>query len=188
MNKKPRFIDLMIIFVINNVKNRTMKILVRLSMVAILFLVSCKENKSSDDKNNVAITYSSFGAEITDADVIDSKAMLGKFQNLKKGDTITVKFASKINEVCSKKGCWMKLSLGDDKETMVRFKDYGFFMPLDANAAEVIVNGKAYVTETSVEDLRHYAEDAGKTKEEIAKITEPEITYAFEADGVLMKK
>ena len=28
---------------------------------------------------------------------------------------------------------------------------------------------------------------AGKSEEEIAAITEPEFTYAFEADGVLMK-
>ena len=30
--------------------------------------------------------------------------------------------------------------------------------------------------------------DAGKSKDEIAKITEPKVEYTFEADGVLMKK
>lgn len=82
----------------------------------------------------------------------------------------------------------MKLALADGTETMVRFKDYGFFMPLDSKDREVIVNGKAFVKKTSVKELRHYAEDAGKTKEEIAKITEPKIEFTFEADGVLMKK
>lgn len=104
------------------------------------------------------------------------------------GDTINVKFASKIKEVCSKKGCWMKLPLGDDAETMVRFKDYGFFMPLDSNDREVIIEGKAFVKETSVKELQHYAEDAGKSKEEIAKITTPKMEFSFEANGVLMKK
>ena len=33
---------------------------------------------------------------------------------------------------------------------------------------------------------RHYAEDAGKSKEEIEKITEPKIAYTFLADGVLI--
>jgi hypothetical protein len=107
---------------------------------------------------------------------------------MKAGDTINVKFASKIDEVCSKKGCWMKLDLADGTQTMVRFKDYGFFMPLDAKDREVIVNGKAFVQETSVADLKHYAEDAGKSKEEIAKITKSKLEFAFEADGVLMKK
>lgn len=82
----------------------------------------------------------------------------------------------------------MKLPLKDSLETMVRFKDYGFFMPLDAKGKEVIVNGKAFVKETSVEELQHYAEDAGKTKEEIAQITAPKVEFAFEADGVLLKK
>ena len=114
--------------------------------------------------------------------------MLGKFNSLKVGDTINVKFASKINEVCTKKGCWMKLPLVEETEAMVRFKDYGFFMPLDAKDSQVIVEGKAYVKETSVKELQHYAEDAGKTKEEIAKITEPKKEFSFEAKGVLMKK
>ena len=61
-------------------------------------------------------------------------------------------------------------------------------MPLDAKDREVIVNGKAFVQETSVADLKHYAEDAGKSKEEIAKITKSKLEFAFEADGVLMKK
>ena len=82
----------------------------------------------------------------------------------------------------------MKLDLGNSKESMVRFKDYGFFVPLDADNKEVIVNGKAYVTKISVDELKHYAKDGGKSEEEIAAIIEPEFTYAFEADGVLMKK
>ena len=79
----------------------------------------------------------------------------------------------------------MKLDMGNDKIVRVTFKDYGFFMPLDATG-EVVVNGIAYVKETSVADLKHYAEDAGKSAEEIAKITEPEVTMSFEADGVLL--
>ena len=60
-------------------------------------------------------------------------------------------------------------------------------MPLDSENSEVIVEGRAFVTKVSVKEQRHYAEDAGKSEEEIAKITEPKFTYAFEADGVLMK-
>jgi len=82
----------------------------------------------------------------------------------------------------------MKLDLGNNKESMVRFKDYGFFVPLNADHKEVIVNGKAFVTEISIDELRHYAKDAGNSEEEIAAITEPEFTYAIEADGVLMKQ
>jgi hypothetical protein len=82
----------------------------------------------------------------------------------------------------------MKLPLVDDAETMVRFKDYGFFVPLDSKGREVVLNGKAFIKETSVKELQHYAEDAGKTAEEIAKITTSKIEYTFLADGVLMTR
>ena len=69
---------------------------------------------------------------------------------------------------------------------MVRFKDYGFFMPLDIAGREVIMNGKAFYQTTSVDDLRHYAEDAGKSQEEIDAITEPKRELAFLADCVIL--
>ena len=81
----------------------------------------------------------------------------------------------------------MKLDMGNEQIVRVTFKDYGFFMPLDASG-NVIVNGKAFVSETSVEDLRHYAEDAGNSVEEIAAIISPERTYSFIADGVLLEE
>jgi len=168
-----------------------MKNVLKVCLIFSLIFTACKENKTTEKDNVItetAINYTSFGDKISDAGMIDAKTMLDKFKSLKAGDSLAVKFTSKINEVCSKKGCWMKVDLTNGKQTMVRFKDYGFFMPLDANGNEVVVNGKAYVKETSVEELRHYAEDAGKTKEEIAKITESKRTFSFEADGVLMKK
>lgn len=148
-----------------------------------------KEDQKEKEKEVVASVYNSFGAKISDKDYLSSTDALAKYQNLQAGDTINLKFASTIEEVCSKKGCWMKLPAGETEETiMVRFKDYGFFMPLDSNGKEVIVEGKAFVKEVSVDELKHYAEDAGKSKEEIAKITEPKLELAFEANGVLMKK
>ena len=38
--------------------------------------------------------------------------------------------------------------------------------------------------ETSVKELRHYAEDAGKSKEEIAKITKPKVEIRVLANGI----
>ncbi len=157
-----------------------------------LSIVACKNNKEEkkvEQKETLSMDYNSFGDQITAKDYLSSAEALNKYGALKSGDTINLKFASSIQEVCSKKGCWMKLPAGEGEETiMVRFKDYGFFMPLDANGKEVIVEGKAFVTEVSVADLKHYAEDAGKSAEEIKKITEPKMELAFEANGVLMKK
>lgn len=165
------------------------RILVFVVLVS-LFVTSCKTEKKEAVKEEVQTektAYASFGEEITDVEVISADEMRTKFENLTAGDTVTVKFASTINEVCKKKGCWMKLDLGNETESMVRFKDYGFFMPLDSDKKEVIVEGKAFINETPVEELRHYAEDAGKSKEEIEQITEPKKEYTFIAHGVLMK-
>ncbi|MEE9407188.1 MAG: DUF4920 domain-containing protein [Polaribacter sp.] len=167
-----------------------MKNILKFSFVFLLILGACKqEKKEVKTEKSIKITenYASFGDKISEEKAMTSEEMLAKFSSLKTGDTINVKFASSIKEVCSKKGCWMKLPLNKDTETMVRFKDYGFFMPLDADGKEVIVAGKAFVKETSVKELQHYAEDAGKSKEEIAKITEPKTEFAFEANGVLLK-
>ena len=168
-----------------------MKKVLKVCLIFSLVFAACKENKKTEKNNKtteVAVNYDSFGDKISDKGVINAKTMLETFKSLKAGDTLSVKFAATINEVCSKKGCWMKLDLTDGTETMVRFKDYVFFMPLDANGREVVVSGNAFVQETSVKELQHYAEDAGKTKEEIALITESKIEFAFEANGVLMKE
>lgn len=61
-------------------------------------------------------------------------------------------------------------------------------MALNSDNREVIVEGKAYLDVVTVAELRHYAKDENATKEEIEKITEDEITFAIESNGVLMVK
>lgn len=132
--------------------------------------------------------YASFGDKFKVTKILTKKQMLEKYKTLKKGDTITVQFESNIKAVCKKKGCWMKMELAGDDESFVKFKDYAFFVPLNADNSTAIVKGKAFIDVESVEELRHYAKDAGKSKEEIAKITKPETTYSFLAEGVYIKK
>jgi hypothetical protein len=159
-----------------------------------LTLFSCKENKEQAEEA-VAITednieetskYQSFGAEINDKDVVGHDVMMAKYSKMKPGDTTNIKFVANVKKVCQNKGCWMRLDLGDEAESFVKFKDYGFFMPKDIAGQEVIVQGKAFVEETSVEDLKHFAKDGGKTQEEIDAITKPELSYSFISEGVLL--
>ena len=160
-------------------------------MLLSFVIVACNSAKKDTNKENKIVenTYSSFGDTVSASDYLSSNDALSNYKALKLGDTINLKFNANIKEVCSKKGCWMTLPAGNDDETiMVRFKDYGFFMPLDAAGKEVIVAGKAFVNEVSVADLKHYAEDAGKSSEEIANITVSAMEFAFEANGVLLKK
>ncbi len=132
--------------------------------------------------------YLSFGENINDRNVTPTKKMTETYNAMKVGDTVSVKTTAKVVEVCQSKGCWMTLTLDNGQEAMVKFKDYAFFMPKDISGKDVILNGKAYVNEVPVDEQRHYAEDAGKSKEDIAAITMPKKTFSFEADGVLIKK
>jgi hypothetical protein len=150
-------------------------------IVFIIAIIACK-------KEEVKVDYASFGEKITAENAITKDQMILKFKALKTGDTIDVKFASTVSKVCKTKGCWMKIDLGDEQETTVKFKDYGFFVPMNSEERQVVVNGKAYVSVISVEELQHFAKDADKSEEEIAKITDPKFTYSFLADGVLMAK
>lgn len=134
------------------------------------------------------VEYASFGGKFKADKALTKEEMLKKYKSMKKGDTLAVQFKSKIKEVCKKKGCWMSMDLANEKESFVRFKDYGFFVPLNADNSNAIVTGRAYLDVITVDELKHYAKDGGKSEEEIAKITEPKITYAFQADGVLIEK
>jgi len=146
------------------------------------------DNLSAQNKLDEADIYKSFGKEIEPDNAITPSFIASRYETMKVGDSINSKITAKVLSVCQAKGCWMTLNLDSGSEVMVKFKDYGFFMPKDIAGKEVIVNGKAYINEVSVDELRHYAEDAGKTAEEIAAINEPKKTYSFEADGVLLKQ
>lgn len=166
-----------------------MKNLLILPLIALLSLTSCK---NAEDKNPepsaVEIAYNSYGEQISAENSLTALEMEERFKDLKPGDTLEVSFATKVNTVCKNKGCWMTLDLPQDEDVMVKFKDYGFFVPKDIEEKEVVVNGKAYVAEVSVEEQKHYAEDKGQTPEEIAAITSPKRTLSFLADGVLIKE
>ena len=96
------------------------------------------------------------------------------------------KITGTVTEVCMEKGCWMKLQKPDGGNVMVKFKDYGFFMPKNIVGKEVVLEGEAIVKEVSVKQQQHYAKDAGKPEEEIKKITQPKKELQFIAKGVLV--
>lgn len=104
-------------------------------------------------------------------------------------DSLNVKLSAEIIQSCTKKGCWMTVKRSDGSPMMVRFRDYGFFVPKQGlEGKQVVMQGRAKKEVTDVAMLQHYAEDAGKSKEEVAAITEPDISWNFEADGVLIKE
>jgi len=65
-----------------------------------------------------------------------------------------------INAVCQKKGCWMEVQpVPDSPGVRVTFKDYGFFVPMDAAGYAVRCEGKVKITQLSKADADHYEEE-----------------------------
>ncbi len=129
--------------------------------------------------NGNTITY--YGETFNPNDVMSVDDLFEKMSDKEGMENVQVE--GKVVSVCQVKGCWMRLAATDGEELMVKFKDYGFFMPLDLTG-KVTMTGKAYKQVTPVDELRHYAEDAGKSAAEIAEITEPLEELLFEATGV----
>ncbi|MGJ8666580.1 MAG: DUF4920 domain-containing protein [Patiriisocius sp.] len=156
-------------------------------LIICVSVIACKTNsEEKKEENTIAkVEYKSIGDDVKQENVLSKTEMIETYKNLKPGDTVDVKFKTKVNAVCQAKGCWMRMDLGEE-EAMVKFKDYAFFMPLDLAGKDVIVDGKAYVAEVSVDEQRHYAEDGGSTPEEVAAITEPKRTLSFMSSGVLV--
>ena len=94
-----------------------------------------------------------------------------------------VQIRGDITSVCPKKGCWMMVR--DGKQNIrVKFTDYAFFVPLDAANRKVTAEGTVTVKVETEAERRHYAEDAGKSKEEIEKIKGDKVVLSFLADAV----
>ena len=123
-----------------------------------------------------------YGAGTTAENAISVNEINSKLEN----NTYTGKVSGKVVEVCQEKGCWMKIEKADGEKMMVKFKDYGFFMPKNIVGKDVVLDGEAKFKETSVKQQQHYAKDAGKTQEEIDKIKESKKELVFVAKGVVV--
>ncbi|MGB0868699.1 MAG: DUF4920 domain-containing protein [Flavobacteriales bacterium] len=96
-------------------------------------------------------------------------------------------FEGLISSVCKKKGCWMAMKNPNGEDLHVSF-DYVFLVPKNADGRRAVIQGTLRNDTTSVDYLKHLAEDAGKPQSEIDKITEPKISKTFLAQGVNIKK
>jgi hypothetical protein len=116
----------------------------------------------------------------------DSAIGVSELEKSLEKNKFTGKVTGKVTDVCLEKGCWMKIERPNGEKVMVKFKDYGFFMPKNIVGKDVVLDGEATIKETSVKQLQHYAKDAGKSEEEVKKIKAPKKELVFVAKGVLV--
>ncbi|MBX2930328.1 MAG: DUF4920 domain-containing protein [Chitinophagaceae bacterium] len=133
--------------------------------------------KGNADKGDV------YGQKFDYTDVVDIATLPKTLESV---DSINGTFRAKIVEVCPKKGCWLRLFIDENTTAFVKMKDYAFFLPVAAEGKTVILHAEAKLKVTSVKELKHYAEDAKKSKEEIDAITKPEKEIRLLASGIVV--
>jgi hypothetical protein len=159
--------------------------------LAVLSFYACGNQSSTEAVNEEAEVVvetppvTVYGDSIDAEGALEPEAFLAQMEGK---DSLAVKVKAPINTTCRVKGCWMTLDMGNGEEMRVRFKDYGFFVPTEGVDGKVaVVDGFAFIDTLNVDYLKHLAEDEGKSEEEIAAITEPEISVNFEAKGVIIE-
>lgn len=148
-------------------------------LISALLFTSCTNTATAPKKTEGGKQF--FGEVFTPKKGISTNALLAQMKGKEAVETMV---EGEITAVCKKKGCWMTLAVEDGEDIMVRFKDYGFFMPLDLTG-NVLIKGTAKEQITTVDELKHYAEDDGASPEEIAEIKEPKREVHITATGVM---
>jgi hypothetical protein len=148
-----------------------------LSAVLFLSLVSCAGHKTL--KNNVK-EKPFYGKEITKTKAVKLDKVISNYSKYNKKDVL---MEANVEKVCAKKGCWMTLQ-GSDKTFRVKFHDYSYFVPMSLIGKKVWVEGRVMRKKLSIKDTKHYLEDAGASKEEIAAVNKPSYEYRIVAKGV----
>lgn len=147
--------------------------------------LACNHNTEKEAASMATGSETAYGATFEAENLIPAAELVSAMQGK---DSLQVTVAAEIKESCQAKGCWMDVKLSDDSNMKVTFRDYGFFVPTEnLEGRDVVFTGTAKRELVSVEDLRHFAKDAGKSAEEIATITKPREELRFVADGVILK-
>ncbi|MFW0739511.1 DUF4920 domain-containing protein [Flavobacterium sp. T12S277] len=126
-----------------------------------------------------------YGADVSKASetkAITVEKLKSELEKTSKAQNISVKGV--VTDVCPKKGCWVTVKTEDGSPFFVKMKDYAFFVPTALKGKSIVLEGTAEKKITSVEELKHYAKDAKKTKAEIEAITKPKEEIRFMADGI----
>ncbi|MDP2758877.1 MAG: DUF4920 domain-containing protein [Sideroxyarcus sp.] len=141
------------------------------------------ENGAFKKPPTTAFGQTVYGDKTTVDGAIPASLVASKMKGL---DSLEIKITGTVTSVCQNKGCWLQVDIGEGKTMRVRFKDYGFFVPKDIVGKTVVLDGYVHHDTTSVDQLRHFAQDAGKSKAEIDKITKPETNLNYEARSVIV--
>ena len=153
------------------------------SFSSLSFSQEAVEKKSPPTGNAVVGDY--YGADVSkvsETGAISVGKLENKLSNDKRIENVAVK--GEVTDVCEKRGCWVTIKTENGSSFFVKMKDYAFFVPTALKGKNVVLEGTAEKKITSVDELKHYAKDAKKSKTEIDAITAPKEEIRFLASGI----
>lgn len=162
-----------------------MKKIVLLVAISISALAFSQEKKKMGPPEGNALVGDTYGAQVSakvEKSAITPAKLDEKLQKDKKVENVAVK--GKVTNVCEKKGCWLTIETENNEQFFVKMKDYAFFVPTALVGKNVVLEGNAETKLTTVDELKHYAQDAKKPQSEIDAITEPKEEIRFMANGI----
>ncbi|MGD1318228.1 DUF4920 domain-containing protein [Chryseobacterium sp. 2R14A] len=165
-------------------KFKAILVLAAVSVSTLAFAQETKKKMGPPEGN--AIVGDTYGSAVeakteTKAITVEKLSKKLKKEN-KKVENVAVK--GKVTDVCEKKGCWLTIQTEDNSQFFVKMKDYAFFVPTALKGKTVVMDGTAERKVTSIDEQKHYAEDAKKPQAEINAITKPKEEIRFVANGI----
>lgn len=127
-----------------------------------------------------------FGDRFT---VIEAPTTIAKAMETAKDHAGPYKVEATIEKVCKKKGCWFTMKDESVEEPVrVTMKDYGFFVPRNADGTRAVVEGTLASREMPQDEAQHYAEDEAAAGEEPRKVEGPQQVWEFTATAIEISK
>ena len=163
-----------------------MKKLILIFAVAFSTVVFAQDQaKKMGPPEGNALVGDVYGAQVSDKSqksAMSTSTLNKKLKKAKKLENVAV--TGKVTDVCDKKGCWMTVQTDNNEKFFVKMKDYAFFVPTALKGKNVVLEGAAETKVISVDEQKHYAEDAKKSQAEIDAITKPQEETRFVATGI----
>ena len=159
-------------------------ILFALTLSTIAFAQGAEAKKMGPPEGK-ALVGELYGAGVSakaEKSAMTTKKLEQKLKKSGKVENVAVK--GKVVKVCDKKGCWLTVETEKNEKFFVKMKDYAFFVPMALEGKTVVLEGNAETKVTTVEEQKHYAEDAKKPQAEIDAITTPQEEIRFMASGI----
>ena len=150
----------------------------------LVFLVAAVSAPAALGAKTTGSTVSKRGAAVPRGAAVSVEKLLAASGRYEKRPVIVEGI---IDRACTKKGCWMQLASAKGSPSAVRvtFKDYAFFIPLDAEGMRARAHGVVKVKTLSRGEAEHLVGEGAKL-ERRSDGTAREISFV--ASGVELRK